>query len=242
MQKLTVHTLTDFTRYIEETYLTNDTVMFRGQADGGPTRKLLPSIARMELKGTIMDMEQEMLSEFQRNSVPHLQFTPATTWDWLALAQHHGLPTRMLDWTLNPFTALWFVINEPPKTETNGVVWILQAEEKDFARPKEMNTLACKRHMIFRPKHITERITAQLAYLTVHKGWSEEPDFEPLEESAQFKSRLTRVEIPRERFAHFRFHLNRFGINYSSVYPGLDGLSNHIRWQVTKYNDEGWIN
>ena len=242
MQKLTVHTLTDFTKFIEETYSTDDIVMFRGQADGGPKRTLLPSIARMELRKTILDMEQDMLEDFQRNSVPYLQITPATTWDWLALAQHYGLLTRMLDWTLNPFTALWFVVSEPPKPETNGVVWILQGLDEDFPSPEEMDTLECKRHMIFRPKHITQRITAQLAYLTVHKGWSEEPNFEPLEESDQFKNRLTRIEIPGERFAHFRFHLNRFGVNYSSVYPGLDCLSNHIRWQSTKYIDEGWIN
>ena len=241
MEKFIVETLTGFTKHIEETYLTLDTVMFRGQSDGAPNKQLLPSIARLDLKASIIDLEKEMLGECTRNRPPFLNITPATTWDWLALAQHHGLPTRMLDWTLNPLAALWFVVNQPPLPGTNGVIWILQANDKDFAKPNEMESLECKRHMIFRPRHITERITAQLAYFTVHKGWKGEPVFEPLEDSRQFGNRINRIEIPGDRFAHLRFHLNRFGINHASIYPGLEGLSHHISWQIAKYKDENWI-
>jgi hypothetical protein len=182
-----------------------------------------------------------MLEEFQRHSLPFLRVTPTTTLEWLALAQHHGLPTRLLDWSQNPFTSLWFAVNQPPSQGQNGVVWILRPTEEDFAGDSDKNTLECKRHMVFAPKDLTERITAQVAWFTVHKCWSGHPQFEPLEHSQEFGNKLTKILIPANRFAHLRFHLDRYAVNHASVFPGLDGLSAHIKWKWCFLSDEGEI-
>jgi type I restriction enzyme M protein len=47
-----------------------------------------------------------MLEKFKREAIPYLTIKPNDDWDWLALAQHHGLPTRLLDWTQNPLVAV----------------------------------------------------------------------------------------------------------------------------------------
>jgi len=236
MDMVTIDSLADFTKLIEDTCPDQSVTLFRGQSCDFP---LLPSIARERLTDDILTTEELMLEEFQRHSVPFLRVVPGTLWEWIALAQHHGLPTRLLDWSSNPLTSLWFAVQRPPSEGRNGVLWIFRPSDEDFATDAHKNTLECRRHMVFAPKHITERITAQVAWFTVHKAWSKHSSFEPLEESSEFGGKLTKVSIPAHRFAHLRFHLDRCGVNHASVFPGLDGLCAHIRWQRCYLADEG---
>src|SRR4051794_8583336 len=216
MESVTVETLTQFTELIERVCTDQSTVLFRGQPEDWP---LLPSIARERLIDELLASERAMLDEFQRHGHPFLRAAPATTWEWVALAQHYGLPTRLLDWSLNPLTSLWFAVSRPPVGSKDGVVWILRPDDDDFATADDERHLQCKRHLVFAPRDVSERITAQVAWFTVHKAWAEDPSFEPLESSAQFASKLTKVIIPAGRFAHLRFYLDRYGINHGSVFP-----------------------
>ncbi len=236
MDVVTIDSLAAFIKLIEDTCLDQSVTLFRGQSRDFP---LLPSIARQRLTDDILVTERAMLEEFQRHSVPFLRVVPVTLWEWIALAQHHGLPTRLLDWSSNPLASLWFAVERPPLDGGHGVVWILRPSDEDFADEADKNSLACERHKVFAPKHITERITAQVAWFTVYGGWSRRSEVEPLEVSPEFGAKLTKVSIPAERFAHLRFHLDRCGINHSSVFPGLDGLCSHIRWRNIYLADEG---
>ncbi len=235
MNSTTIQTLAEFTSLIEETFIDQAIVLFRGQPRDLP---LLPAIARERLTDEVLAIEKTMLEEFQRYSLPYIQIKPTTTWEWLALAQHHGLPTRLLDWSQNPLTSLWFSVHRSAYEEENGVLWIFRPEDEDFASDLDKNTLTCKRNMVFAPKHLTERITAQAAWFTIHKSRPIHPEFEPLEQSIEFSNKLTKVIIPPDRFAHLRFHLDRYGVNYSSVFPGLDGLCAYIKWKRCFLADE----
>jgi len=236
METVTIRTLAEFTTLIEESCLDQSDVLFRGQSCDWP---LLPSIARERLTDELLAIEASMLEEFQRYSVPYIRAIPATQWDWLALAQHYGLPTRLLDWSQNPLTSLWFAVKSPPHEKQNGVLWIFRPTKDDFPVDLEKNTLDCKRHMVFAPKHLSERITAQVAWFTIHRCWSDHPKLEPLEESRSFSKKLTKVVIPPDRFAHLRFHLDRYGINHAAVFPGMDGLCSYIKWKRCFLSDEG---
>ena len=93
-------------------------VWFRGQSDS--SWSLIPSIAR---NSRHIPAEIALIKRFKQNASPHLIHRPATEWEWLFLMQHHRLPTRLLDWTESPLTALFFVVRRD-KAE-DGTLWCL---------------------------------------------------------------------------------------------------------------------
>ncbi len=89
-------------------------VIFRGVTDA-KEYKLIPKLGRIKFKAKsgIITQEKELLRLFRERLRPYLEFVPSNEWEWLALANHHGLPTRLLDWTRNPLVAAYFAVEKP---------------------------------------------------------------------------------------------------------------------------------
>src|SRR5262245_34900329 len=95
-----------------------DEWIFRGQREAD--WDLIPKIDRMEFKNyrklvrdprwRRLKHEDRLLTDFMKGARPYVGIAPRNLWEWLAVAQHHGLATRLLDWTANPMAALFFAV------------------------------------------------------------------------------------------------------------------------------------
>jgi hypothetical protein len=197
-------------------------LLFRGQ---GADKPLIPKIGRLKYKiqtNSILHTEKLILGEFRRGILPLTEFKIENNWDLLALAQHHGLPTRLLDWSYSALIALWFAVDNPPFVDKkgipqDGVVWILAAEDKDFrtdtttADPLDNNITK-----IFRSNVVSRRISAQSGVFTVHKILNDNKLIR-FENNKNFKNKLTKLLIKGDNFAKLRKQLSILGIHYASI-------------------------
>lgn len=211
-------------------------LLFRGQPED---LSLRPKLARLDLRGEINNIERLIIEEFKRTSLPLSEFQPEDDWDLLALAQHHGLPTRLLDWTYSALTALWFAVKDVPiEKDAHSVVWVLIPEVEDFRTDTERyGPLSNKITKIFRPKIISRRISAQLSAFTVHKI-NDGGRVIRFETHLKFSKKLLKITIPPKHFPAIRNRLNMLGVNSASVFPDIDGLCSHLQWRYSYLKDE----
>lgn len=66
---------------------------------------------------------------FQQNAFSLLEKRPSTYWEWLFIMQHHGVSTRLLDWSESPLAGLYFALDDPKKDRTDGLLWMLLPTE-----------------------------------------------------------------------------------------------------------------
>ena len=111
-------------------------VWYRGQESD--SWDLTPTIAR--IPGGIT-AEAALITRFKQNALALLPERPTTEWEWLFIMRHHGVPTRLLDWTESPLVSLYFAVDKQP--DSDGAVW--------FLLPIEMNKIAN-----IRPQHPSE--------------------------------------------------------------------------------------
>ena len=197
--------------------------LFRGQAD--INWELEPAIDREDfshIRGRLRrkDHEKLVLDEFKRRALPHLRHLPRDDWEFLALARHHGAPTRLLDWTENPLAALFFAVEACCRTDS--AVWCYTyVEREELLDTSKYTPLEIDRIVLYRPPHVHSRISTQEGVFTVHPE-----DFK--QKTDPWGLPLVRIRIPNQSRPHLRLELQRLGVHRATLFPDLDGVGQYI--------------
>ncbi len=219
MAQRKVRDIQELMRALDEFRTTDEDWMFRGQACS--EWKLLPKVGRPEFAG-VDDLE--LLGHWKRFAAPYVGPNTLSEWDWITLAQHHGLATRLLDWTLNPLAAAYFAVIS--HYDTDGVISCFAVEDESYYlrdEPQHIQDVTDVRILL--PRHVSQRIARQSGRFTVHPVPSE-----PL------KRRMTsRIVVSKRAKQQIQRDLNYLGINSATLFPGLDGLARFLNWFRQQY-------
>jgi len=230
---------------------------FRGLADS--QYELETSLSR--LKNKPVEMEKHLIRNFRKYS-PINSVSEDKLWHWLALAQHHGLPTRLLDWTFSPYVALHFVTEQIEKYDTDGAIWCIDYFETREGLPKvlkqEMDRHGFKGFSIeilndlfddmnkfeelgktdgdfllfFEPPSFDNRIVNQFTLFSVMPN----PELKINDWLNSKPDIYFRIIIPKELKWEIRDKLDQANITERIIYPGLDGL---CKWLKRWYSKKG---
>lgn len=240
IKKHQIEELSEYIKLLEKDYSTDDYYLFRGQREDWD---LLPKLCRPDLdliKADILASEKAILHDFKLEATSYLTPQPTNDWEWLSIAQHHGLPTRLLDWTKNPLAALWFAVKKPSEDKRKyGIVWVLRPNVNEIITDtKTSSPFEGNRTIIYEPNHISIRIKAQEAVFSVHKYIPEQSGFIALNNNRIYRRRLVKLIIPADTFSDLRCQLHRCGTHAASLFPGIDGIAELITWRHSRYADD----
>jgi len=224
---------------------------FRGQSD--VSGDLKTSVARL---GGALDLEAHLLRNFRKYA--RREASPGDSiWNWLAVAQHHGLPTRLLDWTYSPYVAMHFATENVNDYGLDGVIWCVDyiqtsqmlpdtlkrilREEGSFVFTAEMleraastlvefGRLSTQTFVVFfEPPSLDERIVVQFALFSLVSNNKISLD----SWLADYPHVYRKIVIPASLKWEVRDKLDQANITERVLSPGLDGLSRWLRRYYT---------
>ncbi|WP_426008087.1 FRG domain-containing protein [Aeromonas salmonicida] len=210
-QVVTIYQMSDLDRFIDSM---PRSTLFRGVSNKEYT--LVPSLFRHKEIDNIDKIERDLMWFFKTQAKPYLNLIPKTDLDWLVVAQHHGLPTRLLDWSLSPLVACFFAVND--LSDTDGAIFIYNV--KSFRKEEAIDVHNLREITAFMPSHSTKRIAMQSGFFTIH----------PTSKIQLNDGSISKLIIPSERKRYFLDRLSKYGVHHGTIYPDLDGLSAYIKY------------
>ena len=230
---------------------------------GARSRHFQLETSLQRLGGEYHSLEHHLLRNFRKYARETGLPAAASTWDWLALAQHHGLPTRLLDWTYSPYVALHFATDDLDSYHEDGIIWALNyvkaAEHlpqrlrqalqtegsnvftSELLQPvssslRELEELQAESYVLFlEPPSLDARIVHQYALFSLMStAQSVLHDWLMARPELYF-----RIIIPARLKWEVRDKLDQANITERVLLPGLGGLSRWLHRHYSPRNGRG---
>jgi hypothetical protein len=207
--------------------------VFRGHSELGYT--LVPKIGRNSILYSVAK-EERVFRNFRRRAPAVAQIGDMDIWDLLALGQHHGIPTRLLDWTTSGLIAAYFAVSNKAHDSSDAqIIGCLLKDSDVVTQDPTVHPFAISGVKFLFPRTVAQRLLTQRALFSIHSNprssWSD-----PLKD-------------PRNAFTisswakrYFRRRLFYLGVDPQHVMGGLDGLSSTIDWQFSETVALGNVN
>lgn len=223
--------LADFEEWVDIVQDRTDTTIFRGQRKYWP---LLPSISRNHDLEMVLVHERELLEKFKKEAPRTLQLVPKSDWDWLVVAQHHGLPTRLLDWTFDAYVALWFALYKAESDDSKPEVWVMNPLKDDVIQSLDKaRPFSGKRTKVFKPNFNIPRVKVQKGCFTLFKYVERgSKGFVRLEQNKYLSNRLERIRISKNFLKTILNQLSVMGFTKEMMYPDTDEVARKIKKEV----------
>jgi hypothetical protein len=216
----------------------------------------------VRLGGPYPRLEHSIIRNFRKYSQKEDAGPQYSDWNWLTLGQHHGLPTRLLDWTYSPLVSLHFATADASRFDRDGAVWCVNYLECHDLLPQKLKRMLARVGsyvftvgmldevttdlakfdrlaanpfaLFFEPPSLDARIVNQFALFSILS----DPEL-PFDRWLKERPYLyRRVIVPRRVKWEIRDKLDQSNITERVLFPGLDGLA---AWLTRHYSPRAVI-
>jgi hypothetical protein len=196
--------------------------LFRGQTNA--EWSLIPKAGRQQFVN-VHDLD--IFRAWCRRAVGFIDL-PDNEWNRLAIAQHHGLLTRLLDWTTNPLVAAFFAVSGI--SDCDSCIYCLDISKIDEINPEKDKVGEIHKVAQFKPSAYVGRIIGQWGRFTYH------PDPKIPLDNLSSKVKFEKIIVPAAHRDEILFDLNFYGFNDATLFPDIEGLSRHLNWWSSNEN------
>lgn len=215
---LNIQTITTLEAFLGQLYVFSEVDFFRGQSK--VENPLIPSIGRFYTQGqesVLLQFERELFDDFKRKYALYTDVRPKNDKEFMFLAQHYGLPTRLLDWTYNPLIALYFACNAD--YENDGAVYHCMPFSRKIFNEGTNDILTFPFLTVLVPNITDVRYKNQNGIFTLYsRPW----------EDQMTEHVTTKFIIPAGAKMGILNKLEKIGLTRSYILPSLDSLSQEI--------------
>ena len=258
-----INNLGEFTSFVETYTAMNENVWFRGV--GSSEYKLLPSLYRhptLTDAQHLIKTEHDILERFKQRSIPFINRVSIGKdyWDYFFVMQHYGIPTRLLDWSENPFISLYFALasahydSKKSFYTKDAAVWVLKPNTwnkvsladithdgkiigpdddlmEAYSSDQKVTTPKRLNPIAIHGNHNSTRIVAQKGAFMLFGTGTDGMDVLFEKDKTFPDDSLVKLVISKSHIGGMSETLNRIGITDSVVYPDLEGLAREIKRQ-----------